>query len=395
MRRGMLEARGELRLHCDADCASSLPSLRQHARARAATTTWWSGSRLADGAAARPPPAAPQAHRRPQLPAALPAGPARADPRPLLRLQALARAGGASMPTRAPASRAGPSTPRCSRWRARSGTGIRETGIVWADREGSRVRMARILVPVVRELYAARRHVRREAAPAAPRPRRRAGPARERRRRERAVSASAEAPAAPLSTPPPNRTAPRHRAARPLRGRGPRRPARSCTRAAAGLLVRVWTQGGVVTGGDGFLVADPLQYLTWLREAGEHVAVANLYDLEDGPRSFVHPGVLDLGPAAPARARGRRRVHGLEAGGRARAVRRRARALPALPLRAPATACSRSCSRSSSRRRVAALVGWAGIGGERDEVRLRLHLRRAVGRHLPVGLPVHGRSRSG
>ena len=38
-----------------------------------------------------------------------------------------------------------------------------ETGIVWTDREGSRVRMGRILVPVVRELRAARRHVRREA----------------------------------------------------------------------------------------------------------------------------------------------------------------------------------------------------------------------------------------
>ena len=62
-----------------------------------------------------------------------------------------------------------------------------------------------------------------------------------------------------------------------------------------GLLVRVWTQGGVVTGGDGFLVADPLQYLTWLRQAGESVAVENLYDLEEGPSSFVHPGVLVSG----------------------------------------------------------------------------------------------------
>lgn len=65
----------------------------------------------------------------------------------------------------------------------------------------------------------------------------------------------------------------------------------------AGLLLRVWTQGGVVTGGDGFLVADPLQYLTWLREAGEHVGVANLYDLDDGPAAFVHPGVLLSGLA--------------------------------------------------------------------------------------------------
>src|SRR6185312_5056963 len=63
----------------------------------------------------------------------------------------------------------------------------------------------------------------------------------------------------------------------------------------AGLLLRVWTKGGVVTGADGFLVADPMQYLTWLREASHHVAVANLYDLAPGPRSFVHPGVLVSG----------------------------------------------------------------------------------------------------
>jgi len=40
---------------------------------------------------------------------------------------------------------------------------LRETGIVWTDREGSRLSMARVLVPVVRELIAARRHIRREA----------------------------------------------------------------------------------------------------------------------------------------------------------------------------------------------------------------------------------------
>jgi dolichyl-phosphate beta-glucosyltransferase len=40
---------------------------------------------------------------------------------------------------------------------------LRETGIVWADREGSRLSMPRVLVPVVRELIAARRHIRREA----------------------------------------------------------------------------------------------------------------------------------------------------------------------------------------------------------------------------------------
>jgi hypothetical protein len=43
------------------------------------------------------------------------------------------------------------------------GYNICETGIVWTDREGSRVRMGHILVPVLRELVAARRNVRREA----------------------------------------------------------------------------------------------------------------------------------------------------------------------------------------------------------------------------------------
>lgn len=63
----------------------------------------------------------------------------------------------------------------------------------------------------------------------------------------------------------------------------------------AGLLIRVWTRGGVVTGADGFLVADPLQYLNWLRQAGEHGAIGNLYDLAPGPRTFVHPGLLISG----------------------------------------------------------------------------------------------------
>jgi hypothetical protein len=62
-----------------------------------------------------------------------------------------------------------------------------------------------------------------------------------------------------------------------------------------GLLLRVWTKGGIVTGSDGFLVVDQLQYLNWLRQAGEHGAAANLYDLSPGPHSFVHPGVLISG----------------------------------------------------------------------------------------------------
>lgn len=62
-----------------------------------------------------------------------------------------------------------------------------------------------------------------------------------------------------------------------------------------GLLVRVWTKGGVITGADGFLVTDPMQYLNWLRQSGDYGAAANLYDLAPGPRSFVHPGLLISG----------------------------------------------------------------------------------------------------
>ena len=46
---------------------------------------------------------------------------------------------------------------------------VSETGIVWTDREGSRLRMGRILIPVIRELLAAKAHVRKQAA-GSPRP---------------------------------------------------------------------------------------------------------------------------------------------------------------------------------------------------------------------------------
>ena len=118
-----------------------------------------------------------------------------------------------------------------------------------------------------------------------------------------------------------------------------------------------------MTGGDGFLVADPLQYLTWLREAGDHGAVANLYDLEDGPRSFVHPGRRHLGPAPPAGLGAGGRVHGLEAARRAsRSSQGRWRSSGA-SWRGATTVGWRSCSRCSSLSPVAALVGWSGIGG--------------------------------
>lgn len=63
----------------------------------------------------------------------------------------------------------------------------------------------------------------------------------------------------------------------------------------AGLLLRVWIRGGVVTGSDGYLVVDQLQYLNWLRQAAGHVAAANLYDIAPLRHTFVHPGILISG----------------------------------------------------------------------------------------------------
>jgi dolichyl-phosphate beta-glucosyltransferase len=161
VRRGMLAARGELRLHCDADCAPSLASLPAML-ALLEDADVVVGSRLAPGA---------RLGRR----------------QPLARrivgrsFVLLCRAVLAEPTTdlycgfklwRAPVAEDVFSRIHLDGWTfdaealamARAlGYRLRETGIVWTDREGSRLSMARVLVPVVRELIAARRHVRREA----------------------------------------------------------------------------------------------------------------------------------------------------------------------------------------------------------------------------------------
>ena len=162
VRRGMLAARGELLLHCDADCAPSLVSLPALLAAVERGADVAIGSRAAPGATVL---------RR----------------QPLLRrltgwgFAKLCRAM-LGEPTRdlfcgfklfrAEAAEGAFSRARLEGWTfdaevlamARAlGYRLRETGIVWTDREGSRLSMARVLVPVVRELIAARRHIRREA----------------------------------------------------------------------------------------------------------------------------------------------------------------------------------------------------------------------------------------
>jgi dolichyl-phosphate beta-glucosyltransferase len=169
VRRGMLAAEGELRLHCDADCAPSLASLPAMLAALDEGADVVVGSRLAPGA---------RVGRRQPLRRRI-AG------RTFVELSRLAL----GEPThdvfcgfklwRADAAVAAHSRLRLDGWvfdaealaLARAlGYRVREIGIEWSDREGSRLSMPRVVVPVVRDLLAARAHVRREAERAAPEP---------------------------------------------------------------------------------------------------------------------------------------------------------------------------------------------------------------------------------
>jgi dolichyl-phosphate beta-glucosyltransferase len=169
VRRGMLAAGGELRLHCDADCAPSLASLPAMVAALDEGADVVVGSRLAPGA---------RVGRRQPLRRRI-AG------RTFVELSRLAL----GEPThdlfcgfklwRADAAVAAYSCVRLDGWvfdaealaLARAlGYRLREVGIVWSDREGSRLSMPRVVVPVVRDLLAARAHVHREAERAAPEP---------------------------------------------------------------------------------------------------------------------------------------------------------------------------------------------------------------------------------
>lgn len=47
--------------------------------------------------------------------------------------------------------------------------------------------------------------------------------------------------------------------------------------------------GRPLTGADGIIAADQLQYLAWVRDAANHGPAGNLFDVPAGPRDFVHP----------------------------------------------------------------------------------------------------------
>jgi hypothetical protein len=157
----MLAARAPLRLHCDADCTGSLESLPRMLELLEDADVIV-GSRLAEGArvAKRQP-----LHRR------LVGRTFVELCRRVLREDTNDLFCGFKL-WRAEAAEAAYSSTRLEDWvfdaevlaMARGlGYRIRETGISWSDREGSRLSMPRVLVPAVRDLLAARRHVKREA----------------------------------------------------------------------------------------------------------------------------------------------------------------------------------------------------------------------------------------
>ena len=167
VRRGMLEARGEIRLHCDADCAPSLASLPKMLELLESNDLVV-GSRLAAGA---------ELGQRQTLPRRFVGRGFQQCCRAIL-----------SEPTRdlfcgfklwrGEAAEDVFERLSLDGWTydaeaiamARAlGYRVSETGIVWTDREGSRLQMVRILIPVIRELLAAKGHVRKQAADS-PRP---------------------------------------------------------------------------------------------------------------------------------------------------------------------------------------------------------------------------------
>ena len=166
VRRGMLAAGGELRLHCDADCAASFASFPRLLAALHDGADVVVGSRLAAGA---------DIGRRQPLGRRI-VGRSFVDLcRLVLREPTRDLFCGFKL-WRAPAAEATYARTRLDGWAfdaetlamARAlGFRLQEVGVVWSDRPGSRLSMARALAPVVADLVRARRHVTREAARAA------------------------------------------------------------------------------------------------------------------------------------------------------------------------------------------------------------------------------------
>jgi len=163
VKRGMLEARGELRLHCDADCAPSLASLQMMRNLIAAGADVVVGSRLGPGA---------DIGKKQPLLRRIAGSSFQSLCRVLLNEPTRDRFCGFKLWTGVAAEDVF-SNIVLDGWTfdaealalaRRLGYGVVETGIVWADREGSRLSMLKVLFPVTRELLTARRNVRKVAS---------------------------------------------------------------------------------------------------------------------------------------------------------------------------------------------------------------------------------------
>jgi len=163
VRRGMLEATGELRLHCDADCSSSLASFAAMRSLIDAGADVVVGSRLGPGA---------DVGQRQPIARRIAGSSFQSLCRLLLGEPTRDRFCGFKLWTAASADDVFDSL-ALDGWTfdaealalARAlGYGVTEVGIVWNDRDGSRLSMARVLLPVIRELLVARRNVRRVSA---------------------------------------------------------------------------------------------------------------------------------------------------------------------------------------------------------------------------------------
>lgn len=164
VRRGMLEATGQARLHCDADCAPSLPSLPKMF-ALLQESDLVVGSRLAPGA---------RLGMRQPLSRRVVGRGFQQCCRAILWEPTRDLFCGFKL-WRGDAARDVFSRITLDGWTydaeaiglARAlGYRVTETGIIWSDREGSRLDMARVFVPVMAEIIHARSQIRREAAQA-------------------------------------------------------------------------------------------------------------------------------------------------------------------------------------------------------------------------------------
>jgi hypothetical protein len=50
--------------------------------------------------------------------------------------------------------------------------------------------------------------------------------------------------------------------------------------------------GGTVVGAEGFVIADQMQYFNWVRQSGDHVLIANGFDMRPDEHTLLHPGML-------------------------------------------------------------------------------------------------------